>query len=250
MEARRASVRVYRGTLVPPCTTMEARRASVRVYGGMLLRQRQSAKCRWWSSEDSNKVFNKLLDIFLLQNLPRLRFNKEGNLLAVTTADSGIKILANASGMRSLRTVEAPFEALRSPMEAAAIKASGSSVANVAPKVEKKLSCHDISHPFSESEPNDIPKADKSLLKVIETDKHNLFAECERQYVTSKKRSALSSFKSWFHSKTSEVPHSEIRRKPEENLGKHIISFASKPDFLQGMRNINSSAGKGTSFHN
>ena len=54
-----------------------------------------------------------------------MRFNKEGNLLAVTTADKGIKILANATGMRSLRTVEAPpFEALRSPLEAAAIKVS------------------------------------------------------------------------------------------------------------------------------
>ncbi|KAK4491367.1 hypothetical protein RD792_002106 [Penstemon davidsonii] len=76
-----------------------------------------------------------------LPNLPRLRFNKEGNLLAVTTADNGIKILANATGMRSLRTVEAPpFEALRSPMEAAANKVSGSSAVNVAPvncKVER-----------------------------------------------------------------------------------------------------------------
>lgn len=58
-----------------------------------------------------------------MQNLPRLRFNKEGNLLAVTTADNGIKILANATGMRSLRTVEAPhFETLRSPLETAANK--------------------------------------------------------------------------------------------------------------------------------
>ncbi|KAK6121065.1 hypothetical protein DH2020_045194 [Rehmannia glutinosa] len=76
-----------------------------------------------------------------LPSLPRLRFNREGNLLAVTTADNGIKILANATGMRSLRTVEAPpFEALRSPLEAAAIKVSGPSVANVAPvscKVER-----------------------------------------------------------------------------------------------------------------
>ncbi|CAI9764787.1 unnamed protein product [Fraxinus pennsylvanica] len=76
-----------------------------------------------------------------LPNLPRVRFNKEGNLFAVTSADNGVKILANAAGMRSLRTVEAPsFEALRSPMEAAAMKVSGSSVANVAPvncKVER-----------------------------------------------------------------------------------------------------------------
>ncbi|KAL2661263.1 hypothetical protein AAZX31_03G213500 [Glycine max] len=58
-----------------------------------------------------------------LQTLPHLRFNKEGNLLAVTTADKGFKILANANGLRSLRTVETPgFEALRSPIESAAVK--------------------------------------------------------------------------------------------------------------------------------
>ncbi|KNA19336.1 hypothetical protein SOVF_060520 [Spinacia oleracea] len=58
-----------------------------------------------------------------LPNLPRLRFNKEGNLLAVSTAENGIKILATAVGLRSLRTVEPPsFEALRTPIEAAAIK--------------------------------------------------------------------------------------------------------------------------------
>ncbi|MDD0148585.1 hypothetical protein PSY31_23130, partial [Shigella flexneri] len=33
-----------------------------------------------------------------LPGLPRLRFNKEGNLLAVTTVDNGFKILANADG--------------------------------------------------------------------------------------------------------------------------------------------------------
>ncbi|XP_044335139.1 protein TPR1 [Triticum aestivum] len=37
-----------------------------------------------------------------LPSLPRLRFNKEGNLLAVTTIDSGFKVLANADGLRSL----------------------------------------------------------------------------------------------------------------------------------------------------
>ncbi|CAH9087442.1 unnamed protein product [Cuscuta europaea] len=76
-----------------------------------------------------------------LPSLPRLRFNKEGNLLAVTTTDNGIKILANAVGMRSLRTTEAPpFEALRSPIEAASMKVSGSSVTALTPvncKVER-----------------------------------------------------------------------------------------------------------------
>jgi hypothetical protein len=52
-----------------------------------------------------------------------LRFNKEGNLLAVTTADNGFKILANVAGIRSLRAIETPsFEALRSPIESASAK--------------------------------------------------------------------------------------------------------------------------------
>ncbi|KAG6389672.1 hypothetical protein SASPL_151145 [Salvia splendens] len=37
---------------------------------------------------------------------PRLRFNKEGSLLAVTTSDNGIKILANIDGQRMLRMLE------------------------------------------------------------------------------------------------------------------------------------------------
>lgn len=41
-----------------------------------------------------------------LQASPRLRFNKDGSLLAVTTNDNGIKILANSEGLRLLRTLE------------------------------------------------------------------------------------------------------------------------------------------------
>ncbi|KAJ3695527.1 hypothetical protein LUZ60_000904 [Juncus effusus] len=37
---------------------------------------------------------------------PRIRFNREGTLLAVSTQDNGIKILANADGVRLLRTLE------------------------------------------------------------------------------------------------------------------------------------------------
>lgn len=40
------------------------------------------------------------------QASPRLRFNKEGSLLAVTTSDNGIKILANTDGQRMLRMLE------------------------------------------------------------------------------------------------------------------------------------------------
>lgn len=53
-----------------------------------------------------------------MQGLPCLRFNKEGNLLVVTTADNGFKILANADGIRTLRTIEArSYEASRAPTE-------------------------------------------------------------------------------------------------------------------------------------
>ena len=57
------------------------------------------------------------------QNLPRLRFNKEGNLLAVTTLDNGFKILANAEGLRLLQPFGSrPFEAMRGQFEASPIK--------------------------------------------------------------------------------------------------------------------------------
>ncbi|KMT14269.1 hypothetical protein BVRB_4g076250 [Beta vulgaris subsp. vulgaris] len=76
-----------------------------------------------------------------LPSLPRLRFNKEGNLLAVSTADNGIKILATAAGLQSLRTVEAPsFEALRTPIEAAAIKNESMEKARIAEEaIETKI---------------------------------------------------------------------------------------------------------------
>ncbi|XP_042491960.1 protein TOPLESS-RELATED PROTEIN 2-like isoform X2 [Macadamia integrifolia] len=49
---------------------------------------------------------------------PRLRFNKEGSLLAVTTSDNGIKILANTDGQRLVRMLESrTFEGTRGPSE-------------------------------------------------------------------------------------------------------------------------------------
>lgn len=41
-----------------------------------------------------------------LQASPCIRFNKEGILLAVSTNENGIKVLANTDGIRLLRTVE------------------------------------------------------------------------------------------------------------------------------------------------
>ncbi|KAJ0979764.1 hypothetical protein J5N97_015238 [Dioscorea zingiberensis] len=74
-----------------------------------------------------------------LPNLPRLRFNKEGNLLAVTTVDNGFKILANAEGLRSLRAfVSRPFEALKGQIEAFPIKVSAAPVvASISPSISR-----------------------------------------------------------------------------------------------------------------
>lgn len=55
----------------------------------------------------------------LVQASPRLRFNREGSLLAVTTSDNGIKILANTDGQRLIRMLESrTFETSRGPVEA------------------------------------------------------------------------------------------------------------------------------------
>lgn len=45
-------------------------------------------------------------DSLNLQASPSIRFNKEGILLAVSTNDNGVKILANSDGVRLLRTME------------------------------------------------------------------------------------------------------------------------------------------------
>ncbi|KAJ4829400.1 Topless- protein 3 [Turnera subulata] len=101
----------------------------------------EDSQIKFWDMDIPNVLASTDADGGL-PSLPRLRFNKEGNLLAVTTVDNGFKILANAAGLRSLRPVETPaFETLRSPIESAAIKVSGApSVANVSPvnlKVER-----------------------------------------------------------------------------------------------------------------
>ncbi|XP_006644007.1 protein TPR1 isoform X1 [Oryza brachyantha] len=72
-----------------------------------------------------------------LPGLPRLRFNKEGNLLAVTTMDNGFKILANADGLRTLRAFgNRPFEAFRPQYEASSMKVSGAPVvATISPNI-------------------------------------------------------------------------------------------------------------------
>ncbi|KAM5561099.1 hypothetical protein ABKV19_021949 [Rosa sericea] len=68
-----------------------------------------------------------------LPSRPRLRFNKEGSLLAVTTAHEGFMILANGIGRLRVHGVTAAYRDMsKDPTESTANKASGSSsVANV-----------------------------------------------------------------------------------------------------------------------
>ncbi|KAF8394610.1 hypothetical protein HHK36_020824 [Tetracentron sinense] len=93
---------------------------------------------KFWDMDHINVLTSTDAEGGLL-SLPRLRFNKEGNLLAVTTADNGIKILANSDGLRSLRAIESrSFEALRVPIELTAIKVSGAAaVANNSPVIRR-----------------------------------------------------------------------------------------------------------------
>ncbi|CAI8590152.1 unnamed protein product [Vicia faba] len=56
---------------------------------------------------DSTNVLTEINADGGLPNLPRLKFNKKGDLLAVSTADGGIKILANTDGFKSMRGVDA-----------------------------------------------------------------------------------------------------------------------------------------------
>ncbi|CAN1197959.1 Topless-related protein 3 [Linum perenne] len=84
----------------------------------------EDSRIKFWDMDDTNMLTSTEADGGL-PAVPRLRFSKDGKLLAVMTADNGFKILANGAGLRSLRAVEnPPFEALRSPIESMNVKVS------------------------------------------------------------------------------------------------------------------------------
>ncbi|KAL6955721.1 Protein TOPLESS-RELATED PROTEIN 2 [Sarracenia purpurea var. burkii] len=77
---------------------------------------------KFWDMDNTN-ILNVTDADGGLPASPKLRFNKEGSLLAVTTSDNGIKILANADGQRMLRMVESKaFEGSRGLSEATNVK--------------------------------------------------------------------------------------------------------------------------------
>ncbi|XP_017645632.1 topless-related protein 4-like isoform X1 [Gossypium arboreum] len=60
---------------------------------------------KFWDMDNLNLLTSTPADGGLPPS-PCIRFNKEGTLLAVSTDDNGVKILANSDGVRFLRTVE------------------------------------------------------------------------------------------------------------------------------------------------
>ncbi|KAK9019997.1 hypothetical protein V6N11_054495 [Hibiscus sabdariffa] len=73
-------------------------------------------KIKFWDMDDTNILTSTDADGGL-PSLPRLRFNKEGNFLVVTTEDNGLKVLVNANGLRALREMEArSYEASTIPL--------------------------------------------------------------------------------------------------------------------------------------
>ncbi|KAK6158499.1 hypothetical protein DH2020_005813 [Rehmannia glutinosa] len=80
---------------------------------------------KFWDMDNTNMLTYTDGDGGLPLASPRLRFNKEGSLLAVTTSDNGIKVLANADGQRMLRMLEARgFDGPRGLSEAVNFKPS------------------------------------------------------------------------------------------------------------------------------
>lgn len=67
--------------------------------------------------------FQNLNYVFYMQASPKLRFNKEGSLLAVTANENAIKVVANHDGQRMLRMLEGrTFDGSRGFSEAANVK--------------------------------------------------------------------------------------------------------------------------------
>ena len=58
------------------------------------------------SFQRKNECFTNIVLTYNQKASPRIRFNKDGALLAVSANDNGIKILANSDGLRLLRTFE------------------------------------------------------------------------------------------------------------------------------------------------
>ncbi|XP_042409639.1 protein TOPLESS-RELATED PROTEIN 2-like isoform X1 [Zingiber officinale] len=122
---------------------------------------------KFWDMDNTNILTTTDADGGLPAS-PRLGFNKDGSLLAVTTSDNGIKILANADGQRVIRMLESrAFEGSRS--------ASQQAIANVKPPVINALgSVSNVSSPItatSERPDRILPAVSMSGLAVMDSNR-------------------------------------------------------------------------------
>lgn len=102
---------------------------------GRFLAAGEDSQIKFWDMDNVNVLTSTDAEGGL-PSLPRLRFNKEGNLLAVTTSDGGLKVLANSDGIKYLKAIEArSYEASKAPFETKVPGSSG--VANINPLINK-----------------------------------------------------------------------------------------------------------------
>ncbi|MED6219426.1 hypothetical protein PIB30_035730 [Stylosanthes scabra] len=66
----------------------------------------EDRQLKFWDMDNTNILATVDVDDNL-SSVPRVRFNKVGNLLAVTTVHGRVKILANADGIKHLRAIQA-----------------------------------------------------------------------------------------------------------------------------------------------
>lgn len=128
-----------------------------------------------------------------LSSQPRLRFNKEGNLLAVSTTDNGFKILATATSLRSLRPVEtstaAIFRSSRRPTEFKVSSSSAAAIKNaIVPSgaeilrawnssLERNFAAGDSSTPRGDKPMSSKIEESRTLDGVAEKNKHRQLCE-------------------------------------------------------------------------
>lgn len=126
---------------------------------------------KFWDMDSTNLLTSFDADGGLLAS-PCIRFNKEGILLAVSTSDNGVKILANAEGIRLLRTVEnRAFDASRAASAAANVKpptigafpstnvAVGTSLADRTPPVAAMVGLNNDSRSLADVKPRIVDEA-------------------------------------------------------------------------------------------
>ncbi|XP_071694247.1 protein TOPLESS-like [Rutidosis leptorrhynchoides] len=124
---------------------------------------------------------------------PRIRFNKDGTLLAVSTNENGIKILANSDGLRLLRTFEnlsydaasrapEPSKPTLNALTAAAAAAAAASGGGLAERVGSVGSISDVKPRINE-EQNDKSKIWK-LTEISESSQFRSLKLPENMRVT------------------------------------------------------------------